>query len=158
LSGSVTASGTNAGNYTSSITGTGNYQGTVNGGTFTINKATCTASDSTIITGGCDNSFGQVMSVNCGGLFSGGIGTLTVYRVNKVTFAATLAPVLPLTQVDGVWNGDSGANPKILLSNGINTINMLLPSGTYYYGFVFGSDSSNYIASATNLNGASCST
>jgi hypothetical protein len=159
-SGSVTASGTDAGSYTSSITGTGNYQGTVNGGTFTINAATCTASDSTIITGGCDNSFGQVMSVNCGGLFSGSIGTLTVYLVNKVTGASMLAPVLPDTQVDGVWNGGGGANPKIGLSNGINTINMLLPSGTNYYGFVFGVSSinSNYIASATNLNGASCST
>jgi hypothetical protein len=71
-----------------------------------------------------------------------------------------LAPVLPDTQVDGVWNGGGGANPKIGLSNGINTINMLLPSGTNYYGFVFGvsSSNSNYIASATNLNGASCST
>lgn len=46
-SGSVSASGINAGSYTSSITGTVNYTGTVNGGTFTINRkpinATCTA-------------------------------------------------------------------------------------------------------------------
>jgi hypothetical protein len=39
-SGSVTASGTNAGSYTSSITGIGNYQGTVNGGTLTISRIT----------------------------------------------------------------------------------------------------------------------
>lgn len=47
-SGSVTASGTNAGTYTSSITGSGNYQGTVNGGTFTINRASITAMSFTL--------------------------------------------------------------------------------------------------------------
>jgi hypothetical protein len=43
FTGSVIATGTNAGTYTSSITGSGNYQGTVNGGTFTITRATITA-------------------------------------------------------------------------------------------------------------------
>lgn len=159
FSGSVTASGTNAGSYTSSITGTGNYQGTVNGGTFTINKATCT------LTGTSGIEFcppfsgfnGQRMFVTgCGGLLSGGIGTLTVYLVDKVTGATSVAPVLPDSQVDGVWNGST--NPKTGLSNGINTASVLFPSGTYYYGFSFGGDS-NYNASGVGaLNGDSCNT
>jgi hypothetical protein len=47
FTGSVTASGTAAGTYTSSITGSGNYQGTVNSGTFTINRATLAATETT---------------------------------------------------------------------------------------------------------------
>jgi len=158
------ASFTNAGTYTyptniTSITPSAGYTiGTVTG-SFTIAKATCTASGSTITLCPPFSGYnGQQMSVSCGGLFSTGIGTLTVYLVNKSTGATTLAPLLPDTQVDGVWNGSGGANPKTGLSNGTNTINMLFPSGTYYYGFSFGGNS-NYNASGVGaLNGDSCNT
>jgi hypothetical protein len=46
--GSVLATGTNAGTYTSSITGSGNYQGTVPGGTFTITRQSITAMSFTL--------------------------------------------------------------------------------------------------------------
>jgi hypothetical protein len=92
----------------------------------------------------------------CGGLLSGGVGTLTVYLVNKSTGATSVAPVLPDSQVDGVWNGST--NPKTGLSNGTNTASVLFPSGYYDYGFSFGGDS-NYNASAVGaLNGDSCNT
>lgn len=152
-SGTLTASGTNAGTYGSSISGTlPNYTGTVNGGTFTISKATCTLTGSATIIG-C-SSFQTYSVTGCGGLLSGGIGTLTVYLVDKVTGATSVAASKSSSEVDGVI----GANPITGLSNGTNYANVCFPSGTYYYGFSFGGDS-NYNASGVGaLNGDSCQT
>jgi len=158
--GSTTITATNAGSYgPTTITGFGNYTGIVNGGTFTINKVTCTLTGSASIfrcpplTG----YNGQIMNVTgCGGLLSGGVGTLTVYLKNKVTGVISVAPVLPDSEVDGVWNGST--NPTTGLSNGTNTARVLFPSGTYEYGFSFGGDS-NYNASEVGaFNGDSCNT
>lgn len=147
FSGSVTASGTNAGTYTSSITGTGNYTGTVNGGTFTINQRQLTISTDPATITFCSFSYQTMQVTGCGGLLSGGIGTLTVYLINKSTGAISLAPVSTNDNitVDAV-SQTQGSNPKTGLSNGTNTINLCFPSGLNFYGFVFGGNS-NYIAS-----------
>jgi hypothetical protein len=161
FTGSVNASGTNAGSYTSSITGTGNYTGTISGGTFTINQKQLTISTDPATITACPSLFAyQTMQVTgCGGLLSGGIGTLTVYLINKSTGAISLAPVSTNDNitVDAV-SQTQGSNPKTGLSNGTNTINMCYPSGLNFYGFVFGGNS-NYSASSVGAQSDfSCST
>jgi hypothetical protein len=156
------ASFTNAGTYNSAnitLTPSAGYTIGIVTGSFTITKATCTGPTTSTITF-CGANATQTMTVTgCGGLFSGGIGTLTVYLVNKTTSATSVAPVSTddSSSVDAV-SQQNPANPKTGLSNGTNTIILCAPSGTYYYGFSFGGGS-NYNASAvTALNDNSCGT
>lgn len=173
------ASFTNAGTYNSAnitLTPSAGYTiGTVTG-SFTIAKKQLTITGLAGISFCSYNSnpggfLGQTLTVSlyypgsppsCQGLVGTdtGTGTLTTYLVNKDTLAESVAPVSTNDNntVDAV-SISQGVNPKTGLSNGTQTVNVCFPSGTYYYGFSFGSTSSNYNASAVSaLNGDSCNT
>ena len=161
-SGSVTASGTNAGTYTSSITGTPpNYTGTVNGGTFTITQKQLTGPTNATITA-CGGFGTQTMTVSgCAGLIGADTGTLTAYNGGP-SGPISICPVSTndSSTINAVAQG--GTNPKTGLSNGINSMIMCAPGSTasfpdHYYWFVFGGNS-NYISSTGVGNNFSCGT
>jgi len=127
-SGSVTASGTNAGTYTSSITGSGNYQGTVNGGTFTINRASITAMSFTLN----GAAFTTAQSRTAGTSYTIAVSSTTPSTATNspVTLTVSTAGAYSLTSSGtGNWQG-SFTSPVLTLTAAAPTGSITVLSAT----------------------------